>query len=363
MKKLICVIAALLLFAGCAFAEAPANPLKTHAPGMATPAPTLAPTPAPARGDPAAGTSAADTSAADASADDASYDAIVPESDTYDDGEAINLPTEGATSLALIDGVRHILLVGLDARPGEKTGRSDTMILLTLDGNNKAIKMTSLMRDLYVTLPGMGNNRINAAWVFGGPDLLLQTIEFNFGIKIEDYVAVDFTMLADVIDQLGGITVDIKTKQQMNAINGVIQEDNKVLKLPVKKGLLTTTGEQLLTGRQAQAYARYRKGESDFTRTERQREVIIKCIDKLGALSTPALMKMVSDNIGKVTTNLTLMDVMNIFPVALSLRGVDVQELRIPADGTYTGKMIHGMSVLVPDLAKNKALIEAFING
>ena len=98
-------------------------------------------------------------------------------------------------SIDKVNELQHILLLGIDARPGQTTGRSDTMIILTVDTNNQKIKLMSLMRDIIVAIPGRENNRLNAAYYFGGPDLLLQTIENNFGIHIEHYVGVNFSLL------------------------------------------------------------------------------------------------------------------------------------------------------------------------
>ena len=165
------------------------------------------------------------------------------------------------TALAALPGcparmegdITEVLLIGLDRRPNQARGRSDTMILLALDSDNNAVKLMSLMRDMYIQIPGYGKNRINAACVYGGPELLIDTIEHNFGILIEHYVCVDFSTLANVIDQIGGIEANIETAAQMKYINGVIREDNRVLKLDLSDGLLTETGIQILTGKQAQA--------------------------------------------------------------------------------------------------------------
>jgi len=142
------------------------------------------------------------------------------------DAEVMEYLNGGERKIETIDGVRNILLVGVDARPGETRSRSDTMIIVTLDGTRNEIRMTSLMRDMYVAIPGKGNNRLNAAWVYGGPDLLLATIEQNFGLKIDEYVAVDLRVLIEVIDALGGLTLTVETDKQLSAINGVIDAYN-----------------------------------------------------------------------------------------------------------------------------------------
>ena len=258
--------------------------------------------------------------------------------------------------------ITEILLIGLDRRPNQKNGRSDTMILMTLDSDNGVIKLMSLMRDMYIKIPGHGKNRINAACVYGGPELLIDTIEHNFGILIEHYVCVDFSTLADVIDQIGGIEADIETATQMRYINGVIREDNRVLRLHLSDGLLTETGIQTLTGKQAQAYARYRKGgRGDFDRTERQREVISKCLDKIGRLSIAEMARLAADNIGKTETNLTLDMIIPLVSAALNFRAMEIKELRIPVDRGYQSKTVKGMSVLIPNIAVNIKAMEDFL--
>jgi len=264
---------------------------------------------------------------------------------------------------AYMDGdITEVLLIGLDRRPNQTHGRSDTMILLTLDSDNNAIKLMSLMRDMYIEIPGYGKHRINAACVYGGPELLIDTIEHNFGIRIEHYVCVDFSTLANVIDQIGGIEANIETTAQMRYINGVIREDNRVLKLNLSDGFLTETGIQILTGKQAQAYARYRKGgRGDFDRTERQREVIIKCLDKIGHLSIADMITLAIENIGKMETNLTLDKLIPLVSAAMNISAMEIRELRIPVDRGYQSKTIKGMSVLIPSIAKNKQAMEDFL--
>lgn len=261
-----------------------------------------------------------------------------------------------------INGMINILLIGLDARPNQKTGRSDTMILMTLDNDHNCIKLTSFMRDLYVEIPGRSNNRLNAAYVFGGAELLMKTLEKNFGVTVDYYVAVDFSTLADVIDQLGGLTITVEDKY-VKRVNAVIKEDNKVLGIDVNDGLLKEGGEQVLTGKQAQAYARYRYGDSqgDFGRTVRQREVIMKCMDKVKDMSMVDLVGLAVNNLDKVSTDMSLADMISLAPVALSLRDSEVRQLRIPMDGAYKSQKVSGMAVLVPNRKKILKEISSFI--
>lgn len=260
-----------------------------------------------------------------------------------------------------IAGMKSFLLIGIDARPREETGRSDTMIIVTLDPDNNVIKLTSLMRDLYVEIPGRRNNRINAAYVFGGPELLMETIEANFGIHLENYIAVNFSMLASLIDSLGGLELTVESDYYMRRINAVIKQDNAVLGIDRNDGLLTQSGTQHMTGKQAQAYARYRYGteDGDFGRTARQREVITKIFRNLTDRSVIELVNLVVDHFDDVYTNMSLSDLASLAPVMLSMADAEIKELRIPVDGAYYHDQIAGMSVLVPSREKNiDALIE-----
>ena len=219
-----------------------------------------------------------------------------------------------------VEGVRNILLVGVDARPGETKSRSDTIIILTIDGNNNVIKMTSLLRDLYVSIPDHGNNRINVAWVYGEFDLLRQTIRENFGLDVTEYVEVDLTLLVDLIDQIGGLTLNVGSEKQRKAINGVIDAYNYQFREPNNDGLVTSLGEQQMNGKQVMAYARYRKIDSDFKRSERQREVLSKIFDKIKGMSLIELTRLAAYAVDRVETNLSLNDIVSLIPVMYGMK-------------------------------------------
>ncbi len=287
-------------------------------------------------------------------------DAVVEnpeEEEQFDD----NIDSYLADKRAEVANMRHLLLIGIDARPGETTGRSDTMMIVTLDPDGNVIKLTSIMRDLYVEIPGRKNNRINATYVFGGPELLMETIELNFGVHIDHYIAVNFSMLGKLIDSIGGLTLTVENEYYMRRINAVIKQDNRVLGIDRNDQLLTEPGEQLMTGKQAQAYARYRYGtaDGDFGRTVRQREIITKIFEKLNQMTAIELMGLVVDNFDNVYTNLSVSDLASYAPVLISMKDAEIQEMRLPIDGGYQSKTIAGMSVLVPNREKNmQALLE-----
>lgn len=266
------------------------------------------------------------------------------------------------SAMDAVNELQNILLLGIDARPGEKTGRSDTMIIVSIDTEGNVIRMVSLMRDLYVEIPGKKNNRLNAAYVFGGPELLMKTIKKNFGIEVDCYVAVNFSMLAELIDQIGGLELEVESEYYMERINAVIKCDNAVLGIKTNDGLLTKPGLQQMTGKQAQAYARYRYGtkDGDFGRTVRQREVILKILEKLETMSLVQLFKLAGDNIDNVYTNLTIDQIIELAPAVFQLKDAEIQQLRLPVDGGYESKTVSGMSVLVPDRSMTKKALTKF---
>lgn len=262
-----------------------------------------------------------------------------------------------------VEGVRNILLIGLDARPGETQSRSDTIIILTIDGNNNAIKMTSILRDLYVSIPGRSNNRINTAWVYGEFDLLRETIRENFGLDITEYVTVDLSLLIDLVDQIGGLTLTVESERQRNAINGVIDAYNYQFGEPNNDGLITELDEQLMNGKQVEAYARYRKIDSDFQRSERQREVLGKIFDKIKTMSLVELTKLAVYAIDRVQTNLSLNDVVSLIPVMYAMQDASIEQMTLPYDGEYQSKTVSGMAVLVPNLQATQTRLKSFIYG
>lgn len=261
-----------------------------------------------------------------------------------------------------LDSVHNILLIGLDSRGSSISGRSDTMMLLSVDVEKKTIKLVSFLRDTYVEIPGNKNNRLNSAYVFGGFDLLAKTLQKNFGVKPDAYVAINLAGLVNVIDQLGGVDVDVPASK-VDRVNAVIYWYNiQVLGLKNERdGFLKHGGMQHLNGKQAEAWARYRHSESDFQRSARQRQLIEILYGKINQMSTTELMTFAMDNIYLVKTNLSLSDIVTMAPAVLALKNAEIKQMQIPIDGGYSFKTISGMSVLVPDRQANVNALKKFM--
>ena len=258
------------------------------------------------------------------------------------------------------DGVYHLLLLGID-NPGDSiTGRSDTMLLASLYAPQKELRLTSFMRDLYVAIPGRGHNRLNAAYAFGGPELLMRTLQEVFGITVDGYVAVNYTGMVTLVDAIGGIPVEV-AEHELKPLNGILDYYRYLRGQEQSVGLLTQSGLQVLTGLQAMSYARIRKIDSDFERVARQQRVIEAIYHKVTALDTGTLMDLVFAHMGDVKTDISAAEALKLISQAKGLDIAQVRTLRIPIDGAYSAKMIRGASFIVAGMKRNLNALHAFL--
>jgi LCP family protein required for cell wall assembly len=173
------------------------------------------------------------------------------------------------------DGVLNVLIIGSDTRIIGQAGRSDVMVLVSLNKDTKQITLTSLMRDIYLYIPEYGYNRINAAYAFGGAKLLLETVQNNFKIEVEHYIETDFYSFVDIVDALGGITVDVKDAD-LRTINATVKAINDYYSLDHNDGVLESAGTYHLSGKQTLGYVRSETRGRRLYRTSHQREVLSK---------------------------------------------------------------------------------------
>jgi len=267
-----------------------------------------------------------------------------------------------AEESAFPEGVYHVMLFGLDTRDEDQfTGaRSDVMLLVTLDTRDKTIKLTSFMRDTLVPIPGHSYNRLNAAFVFGGPKLATEVISKQFGLKVEKYAVVNFWSTAEIIDIVGGVKVNVKGSE-LEQVNRNIRDINYVDKSKKTKEL-KKSGEQTLNGRQAVAYMRIRHVGTDVERTQRQRTVLANMTKKLTNMSLDQMLAFIDTIPKHMRTNLSQGDMVNYVKAAYEVRGGETKQLRIPADETYKGANYKGMSILKPDFKENAAKLKKFLN-
>lgn len=248
---------------------------------------------------------------------------------------------------AAANGARNILLIGSDSREGE-AGRADTIMVLQLDGPSKQPKLLSFMRDTLVTIPGYGENKINAAYAFGGADLVRQTLAENFGLETNYYAKVDFRSFEKVIDTLFPSGVAINAEKDMS----------KNLEVAIKQGQQQMNGLELLQ------YARFRMDEEgDFGRVRRQQQVMDAIFSEMkNPLAILKLPYAAGKVLGYASTNLPMSFLLkNTFSIARGAGGVD--SLTVPvADSWQYGSSASAGSVLVVNLETNQQAIRNFLN-
>lgn len=259
-----------------------------------------------------------------------------------------------------VDGVVNILLVGQDARKEGQHERSDSMIILSINKNTEQMTMISVMRDLYVQIPGdYSDNRINAAYAFGGSELLDATLEENFGIIIDYNVEVNFNGFKDIVDKVGGIDVEL-TEAEVEYMNSAKFAST----MHYKKEQNFTVGVNHLDGTQALCYARIRRVGDDFARTQRQRTIIQTVYQKAKEQSWTKLLDIYDSVADDLTTD---MDPIQLVSVAFSgySMGLDsINSYRVPSDGSYRNEVINQMAVLVPtDWNATRAEINEYLYG
>ena len=220
------------------------------------------------------------------------------------------------------DNVINIMLVGQDRRPGQGRQRSDTMILLTVNKSTGTITLTSFMRDQYVRIPGYKNNKLNAAYAFGGVSLMNQTLETNFGVRVDGNVEVDFSSFQKLIDELGGVDIKL-TKKEAEYISAV-------------HGVDFAAGTHRLNGSLALTYARLREIDTDYNRAQRQRNVISSLIRRYQELPVTEMIAMLDDILPLVKTNMSKSQIISYaMEVAPILPSAKLETMRIPVEGTY----------------------------
>ena len=262
------------------------------------------------------------------------------------------------------DGVINVLLIGNDSRENGEDGRSDAMILLSVSKKTKKIYMTSLLRDMYVEIPGHDGNRLNAAYSFGGPELLMKTIEQNFGIEVNRYMQVNFEAFAGLVDAVEGVDLEL-TQEELVYVNGYLVEYNMLTGREQGTDNMDTEhpGMVHMNGPQALAYSRNRYLGTDFGRTERQRKVLGQVFKKLpkAAIKHPKLL--METLLPNLTTNMTKSECYKIALSAPWMIGYDIEQASIPLQGTYHDSTIRKMAVLEVDFEANKQFIQENIYG
>lgn len=256
--------------------------------------------------------------------------------------------------------IKNIALFGIDSADG--VGRSDSMMIATVDPVHNKLKITSLMRDSYINIEGYGYDKLNHAYAFGGPELSIKTINQTFGLNIEDFVAVDFASLPVIIDILGGIELEI-TEEELTCdpnINDYIYWLNQ--ENGTNYQAITYPGYQHLNGTQALAYSRIRYATGgDYKRTERQRIILSALFEKALNVSPTQYPTIINQILPYVQTNLGATDILSLATKIAGMGNGTLEQDRFPRDGFCQGEIIDGIYYLGFDEAVTKKQMMDYI--
>ena len=264
---------------------------------------------------------------------------------------------EEAQNEAKKSDITNIALFGVDAPQGQ-IGRSDAVMILTIDNKHNKIKLTSLMRDSYVNVKGHGMTKLTHAYAYGGPELALNTINTNFDLNIDKFITVNFTSLPNVINKLGGIDMNI-TKGDLKYINGYIDSINNYDH--TNSPYIAGTGMQHLDGVQATAYCRIRYDGGDQRRTERQRRVITAVFDKIKNSPVTDYPGILNQLLPLVTTNISSNEFISLGKDIIDTGANKIDELRVPCDKHENGKLIKGVYYMTFDIPAETKELHKFI--
>lgn len=251
--------------------------------------------------------------------------------------------------------VINVAVFGLDTRNENSfKGRSDSIIIVSINPVEKTVKLTSILRDSYVAIEGYKNQKITHAYAFGGAELAIQTLNRNFHLNIQDYATINFYKLAKAIDVLGGVDVDI-TESEMHQINDIGDDEGRVIEQ------VTEYGHVHLNGDQAAVFVRLRKYDSDVARSNRQKMVINALIEKARQVNPTEYAKVVKSIMSLCETSLSFSEVMTLVP--LINEDITIQTLTIPNEDEAIGGVYEGAWVWRYDLDKASHRILEFIYG
>ncbi len=294
-----------------------------------------------------------------------SYLAALDEADTADDLEATeeellrwnnhidDIISDSSTyQIPISEDVYNILLIGTDNRSVGGVGRSDVMMLVSINQKTETIHLTSFLRDCYVSIPGYGKTRLNHSFAYGGPDKLMETLEQNFKVHVDRYVAVDFYSFMDVVDTLGGVWLYL-SEEEVKVANKYIWSMNKLLDVEWSEDYIWATGWLKLNGKQALAHARNRFVGSDYERTARQRNIINQIINGCKVANASTLVDLAQVILPQITTDMTKSEILSYAANIGAYVGYSIEQHQIPAEGTYSSATISGMSVISLDLDDN----------
>ena len=281
----------------------------------------------------------------------------------YVKDEAVKNTEEQGT---MVEGITNILLVGTDGKYIEKWNRSDGMMVVTIDSKNKDIRISSIARDTYVDIPGYSTEKLTHAYAYEGIDLLREVFKVNFNLNIDKYIAVNFVSFMDIMDELGGVEVNVEEKD--------IKEINKYIdacygyyknKDEKDKEYITKSGVQRLNGYQALAFSRIRYTDSAFARDNRHREVAESVYKEFAQKGVETYKKCAEIILNNTKTNISPIEMMNLAYTVLKINDKDIDQFQFPLEEYRNGHIINKQKgwVLEWDKEPNLEAWHKFIFG
>ena len=269
-----------------------------------------------------------------------------------------DLAIPSGEDLPFDEEIKNIAFYGLDSRKDNDSGRSDAILILTVDRKNDEIKLTSIARDTYVTFESGKGDKLTHAWAYGKAENAIKTLNRNFKLDITDYVSVNFFQFAEIIDYIGGVMVDVDSAEMKVMNDNYIAELNN---LGIECEYIKQPGYQLLNGGQALAYSRNRYTGSDLTRGNRQREVLTAAFEKVKTMNKLKLPKLVDMVLSECKTTLSNSEMLSIGTWAMT-KSPKIYSLGIPTkECNARGQMINGRSYMVYDLDFASNIIHDFV--
>ncbi|MBQ0083263.1 MAG: LCP family protein [Clostridiales bacterium] len=242
--------------------------------------------------------------------------------------ESYNKGNVSANTEVFDDSITNIALFGIDPRENTFKGRSDAIVILTVDKKRDKIKMTSIARDTYVNIEGKKKDKLTHAYAYGGAELAVKTLNQTFDLGIKDYVTVNFFGFAKIIDYVGGVDIDVDQKEKQVMNDNYISWINSY---GIKCDYITKTGKQHLNGGQALAYSRNRYTGGDTARGTRQREVLSEVFDKVKEMGIGEIPELVRIGLKNSETSLSPDEIKELGSWAL-LNSPTIEDLSLPDD-------------------------------
>ncbi len=274
--------------------------------------------------------------------------------------------TQATGDAEKIDGLYHddmvtnILLLGVDDYQPNDPGRSDSMMMVSLDRRHKKLKLTSFMRDTYVSIPGYDYYKLNTGYFLGGAPLQVKTIEKNFQVDIDRYVIIDFEAFPNIIDALGGITVELSAAEaaEMNEKSGVTG---------------ATEGVNQLNGAQARYYSRIRNCKftdpdtgdvyyDDYGRIRRQQRVIDILIENFHNASATQMLTLANEIVPYLVSNISPDEMVTLAKDSLTYMNYSMETCQVPNNELHYSTTLYpphigqAYSVLIPDSLEDNVL-------